>query len=50
MSEQAEHSTGGVYSSKGKEYSRDTRYIPTRIKREVEPGGTPCRSSRGGTG
>ncbi len=37
MSEQAEHSTGGVYSSKGKEYSRDTRYIPTRIKREVEP-------------
>lgn len=38
MSEQAEHSTGGVYSSKGKEYSRDTRYIPTRIKREVEPG------------
>ena len=36
--EQAEHSTGGVYSSKGKEYARDTRYLPTRLKREVEPG------------
>ncbi|MDO5677694.1 MAG: glutathione S-transferase C-terminal domain-containing protein [Propionibacteriaceae bacterium] len=34
MSEQAEHSKGGVYSSKGKEFSRDTRYIETRIVAE----------------
>ncbi|WP_420175444.1 glutathione S-transferase family protein [Luteococcus sp. OSA5] len=33
-----EHSTGGVYSSKGKPFERDTRYITTRIKAEVLPG------------
>ena len=38
MAEHEEHGTGGVYSSKGKEYSRDMRYIPTRFKRKVEEG------------
>ncbi|MBB1508729.1 glutathione S-transferase family protein [Tessaracoccus sp. MC1756] len=38
MSEQQEHSTGGVYSSKGKEFSRDTRYIETRIVAEPREG------------
>jgi putative glutathione S-transferase len=43
-SEQPEHSKGGVYSVKGKEFTRDTRYIPTRITADgrdgfpVEPG------------
>ena len=31
MTEQAEHGKGGVYSSEGKEYTRDSRYITTRI-------------------
>ena len=34
----AEHATGGVYSTKGKEFTRDTRYISTRVKRVVAPG------------
>ncbi|MEZ5085367.1 MAG: glutathione S-transferase C-terminal domain-containing protein [Tessaracoccus sp.] len=34
MSEQSEHSTGGVYSVKGKEFTRDSRYITTRIVRD----------------
>lgn len=45
MSEQhPEHSTGGTYTVKGKEFTRDTRYIPTRITEDgrdgfpVEPG------------
>ncbi|MDO5534211.1 MAG: glutathione S-transferase C-terminal domain-containing protein [Propionibacteriaceae bacterium] len=38
MAEQTEHTTGGIYSSKGKEYSRDMRYIPTRLKAEVAEG------------
>ena len=39
-----EHSKGGVYSSPGKEFTRDTNYIATRITRDgrdgypVEPG------------
>ncbi|MGC5615864.1 glutathione S-transferase family protein [Georgenia sp. Z1491] len=33
-----EHSTGGTYSVPGKEFSRDTNYITTRIVREPEPG------------
>ncbi len=33
-----EHGRGGVYSSKGKEYVRDQRYITTRIVRRPEPG------------
>jgi len=33
-----EQATGGVYSSKGKEYQRDSRYITTRIKAEVVAG------------
>ncbi|MFP5415540.1 MAG: glutathione S-transferase family protein [Actinomycetes bacterium] len=36
--EHAEHATGGVYASKGKEYTRDTRYLTTRILREVPEG------------
>lgn len=32
------HSTGGVYSQKGQEFSRDMNYIPTRILREVPEG------------
>ena len=38
MSEQEEHSKGGVYSSKGKEYTRDSRYIETRIMAEPREG------------
>ncbi|WP_203567757.1 glutathione S-transferase family protein [Aestuariimicrobium ganziense] len=37
-SEQAGHGQGGVYSSKGKEYTRDTRYIETRIVANPTPG------------
>ncbi|MGO1510324.1 MAG: glutathione S-transferase family protein [Actinomycetaceae bacterium] len=33
-----EHSTGGTYSVQGKEFARDTNYIPTRIVREPAPG------------
>ncbi|MGO1560614.1 MAG: glutathione S-transferase family protein [Actinomycetaceae bacterium] len=32
-----EHSTGGVYSVKGKEFTRDTRYITTRIVANPRP-------------
>ena len=35
--EQPEHAAGGVYTSKGKEYTRDTRYIQTRITAVVNP-------------
>lgn len=35
---QEEHSRGGVYSSKGKEFSRDTNYIQTRIVADPQPG------------
>ncbi|HHU38066.1 MAG TPA: glutathione S-transferase family protein [Propionibacterium sp.] len=38
MAEQQETTKAGVYSRKGKEYSRDMRYIPTRIKAEVAEG------------
>lgn len=39
MGEQhAEHSKGGVYSLQGKEYTRDSRYIPTRIVAEPRDG------------
>ncbi len=31
MTDHAEHAKGGVYSSKGKEYTRDTNYITDRI-------------------
>ncbi|MGA4670870.1 glutathione S-transferase family protein [Propionibacteriaceae bacterium Y1923] len=34
----AEHSQGGVYSSKGKEFARDTNYITTRIVADPTPG------------
>ena len=33
-----EHSKGGVYSSQGKEFNRDTNYIETRIVAEPRPG------------
>ncbi len=36
--ERAEHQQGGVYSSKGKPFERDTRYITTRILRQPTPG------------
>ena len=36
--EHEEHSTGGVYSSKGKEFTRDSRYIDTRIVAEPREG------------
>src|SRR5688572_7281180 len=42
--ERPEHSQGGTYSVKGKEFERDTSYISTRITRDgqdgypVEPG------------
>ena len=38
MAERPEHSKGGVYSRKGEEFDRDTRYIPTRLKAEVAEG------------
>ncbi|WP_454228943.1 glutathione S-transferase family protein [Propioniciclava flava] len=38
MTEQADATPGGVYSSKGKAYTRDTRYLTTRIMRSVAPG------------
>ncbi|WP_342777372.1 hypothetical protein [Tessaracoccus massiliensis] len=38
MSEREEHGKGGVYSAKGKEYNRDTRYIETRIVAEPREG------------
>ena len=36
--EHDEHAQGGVYSSPGKEYTRDTRYLSTRIVAEPRPG------------
>ena len=42
MSEKQEHSKGGVYSVKGEEYSRDSRYIETRIVREPREGTDDC--------
>ncbi|SJN35331.1 glutathione S-transferase family protein [Luteococcus japonicus] len=36
--ERAEHHQGGVYSSKGNLFERDTRYITTRIVRQPTPG------------
>ena len=38
MAERPEHSKGGVYSRKGEEFDRDTRYIATRVKRTVDDG------------
>ena len=38
MSENEEHSAGGVYSVKGKEFTRDSRYIETRIMAEPRAG------------
>ena len=38
MSHHDEHATGGVYSVKGREFSRDSRYIQTRIVAEPRPG------------
>lgn len=38
MSEDQEHSTGGVYSVKGKEFTRDSHYITTRIMAQPRPG------------
>ena len=38
MSEEAEHGSGGVYSVAGKEFSRDSRYITTRIVAAPRPG------------
>ena len=46
MSEHEEHSTGGVYSSKGKEYSRDSTYITTRIVRDPGEGDYPVEPNR----
>lgn len=36
--ERAEHHQGGVHSSKGNPFERDTRYITTRIVRQPTPG------------
>lgn len=38
MSDQSEHATGGVYSVKGKEFTRDSRYITTRIMKSPTAG------------
>ncbi|NLT27088.1 MAG: glutathione S-transferase family protein [Microbacteriaceae bacterium] len=39
-----EHSTPGTYSSEGKEFSRDTRYITDRITRDARPVGEGIRT------
>ena len=38
MTDHEEHSKGGVYSVKGKEFARDSQYIETRIMAEPRPG------------
>ena len=38
MTEHTEHSAGGVYSVKGREFTRDSRYIETRIVADPRPG------------
>lgn len=38
MDERPEHSQGGTYTVKGKEFERDTRYISTRITRDGADG------------
>ncbi|SHJ38288.1 putative glutathione S-transferase [Tessaracoccus bendigoensis DSM 12906] len=38
MSEHSEHDKGGVYSTKGKAFERDSNYITTRIVVDPEPG------------
>ena len=38
MSKNEEHGKGGVYSVKGEEFDRDSRYIPTRIVKDPAPG------------
>ncbi|GAB2487517.1 glutathione S-transferase C-terminal domain-containing protein [Luteococcus sediminum] len=38
QNDREEHVTGGVYSSNGKAFERDSRYISTRIVKSVEPG------------
>lgn len=38
MSQHDEHATGGVYSVKGQDFTRDSRYIETRIVAEPRPG------------
>lgn len=45
--EHDEHARGGVYSSKGKEYDRDSRYIPTRVLRQVPAGADAVRVEPG---
>lgn len=42
-----EHARGGVYSAAGKEYTRDSRYIPTRILRQVPEGADAVRMEPG---
>ncbi|SDS54696.1 glutathione S-transferase family protein [Corynebacterium timonense] len=39
-----EHARGGVYSSAGKSYERDTRYIGDRITRDARPVGEGIRT------
>lgn len=46
MSEQSEHSSGGVYSVKGKEFTRDSRYITTRILGTPGPDDYPVEPGR----
>ena len=47
QSDLPEHSEGGVYASKGKEFSRDTRYLPTRLLRQVPEGADAVRVEPG---
>ncbi|AQP47620.1 glutathione-dependent reductase [Tessaracoccus aquimaris] len=37
MSDSEEHGKGGIYSVKGQEYNRDSRYIETRIVKDPDP-------------
>ena len=46
MADHEEHSKGGVYSSKGKEYTRDSTYITTRITRDAGEGDYPVEAGR----
>ena len=47
MSDQhEEHSKGGVYSNEGKEFTRDSTYIETRIMAEPDEDGYPVEPNR----
>ncbi|MDN5571124.1 MAG: glutathione S-transferase C-terminal domain-containing protein [Propionibacteriaceae bacterium] len=46
MNNSGEQGTGGVYSQKGKEFDRDSRYITTRVVRSPGKGDYPVEAGR----